>query len=268
MQENNLESNGEKFTVSSYNGISVIRDENGYYNASKICKDNKVKFKRWKQINRNQELLQKYSKLLGKPVEFHGDKIVPIELPLILNKNSGFNIQTRGFYIHPRLVHHVCEWCNLDYAIQVEIIMNLINEETKIQNKELKDKIKEMNENLENLKLKVAELSNDIQNNSVKTRINTRNLRIYDATNYEVGQHPFDLMDEDCLWWVSANHLRTDEYRVLLEVQVVSSMHARMDMKEFFNRNKVNGKLNTVKPSCKELVYDYIMKTLKPKIFM
>ena len=42
---------GEKFTRTSYNGISVITDSDGYYNASKICKDNKTRFKDIKKQN-------------------------------------------------------------------------------------------------------------------------------------------------------------------------------------------------------------------------
>ena len=114
MEEQIIESNGEKFTLTTYNGISVIRDENGYYNVSKICRDNKTKFKEWRKNTRNKELLQIYSKLLGKAVEVYGGQMPLIELPLILNKNLKYSIETRGFYVHPRLVHHVCEWCDLD----------------------------------------------------------------------------------------------------------------------------------------------------------
>ena len=259
MQEEVIECNGEKFYKTTYNGISVIRDSNGYYQASKICKDNNKRFKNWIILERTNELLGFYENEFKNEPKFKGQDSAPrLDLKLLFKRHENFEISIRGWYIHPELVHHICEWCDLKYAIKVARIMNMINEELKQRNIELEDKINEMTKRLEKLEL-------EIQNKSVKTKVDTRNLRIYDITNYEVRQPPFDLMDEDCLWWVSANHLRTDEYRVLLEVQVVSSMHARMDMKEFFNRNKVNGKLNTVKPSCKEMLYNFIMKTIKPK---
>ena len=44
MNSNEIISNGEKFIRTDYNGISVIIDSNGYYNASKICSDNKKRF--------------------------------------------------------------------------------------------------------------------------------------------------------------------------------------------------------------------------------
>ena len=44
MNSNEIISNGEKFIRTDYNGISVIIDSKGYYNASKICSDNKTRF--------------------------------------------------------------------------------------------------------------------------------------------------------------------------------------------------------------------------------
>ena len=51
MNSNHIECKGEIFTVTDYNGIRVIMDEEGYYNASKICADNDMKYR---DIARNQ----------------------------------------------------------------------------------------------------------------------------------------------------------------------------------------------------------------------
>ena len=57
--------NGEEFTETTYMGITVIVDSNGYYQANKICKDNKKDFYDWRRMGRTIELLEKYSKKLN-----------------------------------------------------------------------------------------------------------------------------------------------------------------------------------------------------------
>ena len=70
MENQKIISNGETFVKTIYHGISVIIDENGYFNGSKICRDNKKIFKDWKRDKRTVELLKIYSDLLKKPIEF------------------------------------------------------------------------------------------------------------------------------------------------------------------------------------------------------
>ena len=258
MDNQKIISNGETFIKTSYHGISVVVDENGYFNASKICMDNKKRFKDWKKDKRSRELLQKYSNFLRKSIETGVGEFSHTELPLILNKNIGYNNETKGFYIHFKLVHDICNWCDLDYAIQVGEIMDMLNHENQMKNITLENTIKEMAERIEKLEI-------EINNKSVRINIDSRPLRIYDITDYEEGDKILDPLNRECIWWVSANNKKSNEYRLLLDVEVVSSMHARMDMKDYYNKHRLNGKQNTVNQFCKYGIYNYIMKHLKPK---
>ena len=273
MEKQELISNGEKFIKSTYNGVSVIVDENGYYNASKICRDNKTKFMYWKKNDRTKKILQIYSKKLGKSIEMGGLHLHTTELPLILNKNICYNNETRGFYIHFKLVNDICNWCNLEYAIKINDIMDMIDEESKLRNITIENKMEEMRDVINSLKNEIEEnklIINDLQtqinNNCVRTKINTRYLRIYDITDYDEDEEKLNPFDRDCIWWVSANERKSlSDDLLLLEIQVISSMHARMDNKEYYNRATINHRRNTVRQDSKNNIYDYFINILKPK---
>ena len=86
---------------------------------------------------------------------------------------------------------------------------------------------------------------------------------IYDITEYNIGQERLNILEEDCIWWISA--YRTKAHRLLLKVRVDLWLYEREIMNEFINRCIINGKLNTIKPSCKEKFYNFIMETMKPE---
>ena len=143
----------EKFIETTYMGISIIKDSNGYYQASKICKDNKKKFKDWKRLERTTEILEKYSKRLEISTEYPGGESSPRPMRCLLYKRSGKYHQFQGWYIHSKLLNELCTWCDIDYAIKVNEIIDMYNEELHLRNITLEDKMKEMNDNLEKLRL-------------------------------------------------------------------------------------------------------------------
>ena len=77
MKKNIIEYNNEIFIETTYMNVSVIVDSNGYYQASKICKDNKKKFKDWKRLEKTAEILEKYSKRLEMSIEYPGEDPPP-----------------------------------------------------------------------------------------------------------------------------------------------------------------------------------------------
>ena len=273
MQKRVIEYANETFTETTYMEISVIVDSNGYYQASKICKDNNKEFKYWKRLERTVEILNKYSELLKFPIEGRGEDFTRRPIRCLLYKRSGKYHQFQGWYIHFKLVNDLCMWCDIDYAIKVNEIIDMYNEELHLRNITLEDKMKEMNNELEKYRNEIQNkdntikaLSTIINDKSVKTNIDTRKLRIYDIKEYREDEEPLNPFHKNCIWWISAdNKRRYLNYRLLLEVEVVSSMHGRMDVKSHYNENKVNGKLNTVKQNCKMKMYNFIMKTLIPK---
>ena len=273
MQKRVIEYANETFTETTYMEISVIVDSNGYYQASKICKDNNKEFKYWKRLERTVEILNKYSELLKFPIEGRGEDFTRRPIRCLLYKRSGKYHQFQGWYIHFKLVNDLCMWCDIDYAIKVNEIIDMYNEELHLRNITLEDKMKEMNNELEKYRNEIQNkdntikaLSTIINDKSVKTNIDTRKLRIYDIKEYREDEEPLNPFHKNCIWWVSADNNKVyDEYPMLLEVQVVSSMHARMDFQKYFNRFKINSHLNTVKPTHKLALYYVIMKKLDPK---
>lgn len=138
-----INSNGEKFTKTDYNGISVIVDSNGYYNATKICKDNKKEFK---NISRN-DYWNEYLDELGSTL-----RIEPAQLIRKISQNSEYINDVRGTYIHPKLVNFLCFHVNKSYAILVGEIMDLMNERIHINNSNLEEEIEKLKKENEELK--------------------------------------------------------------------------------------------------------------------
>ena len=140
METSQIVSNGETFTKTNYNGISVLIDSNGYYNASKICSDNKTRFLNISRNNYWIEYLNRISRLLK------------IEQTQLSFEKLDFSNDVRGVYIHPKLVNWLCEHVNLDYAILVGEIMDLMNERIHLNNSNLEEEIEKLKKENEELK--------------------------------------------------------------------------------------------------------------------
>ena len=161
--------NGRSFRRTTWNEIAVIQDvETGYFQASKICKDNGKKLKHWLENKRTDELLEAYASHLGKQIK-NSEAGIPTSVQNVLIyqiKLTGNELvkyaEYQGWFVHPKLVHHIAEWASIDYAIKVEEIMNLINEQNKLLNQTLEDTISKLrSENIE-LKATIQDLTTPI----------------------------------------------------------------------------------------------------------
>jgi hypothetical protein len=114
-----IESNGERFIRKTYNGISIlVREKSGYVNASKVCMDNGKKLNDFMRGQKWGKLLSKYTEKL------YCGKSRSIDFSLVNEElKEGYCPIVYGTYVHPRLIHHVAHWANIDYAIDVEEIM-------------------------------------------------------------------------------------------------------------------------------------------------
>ena len=204
MNSNEIISNGEKFIRTDYNGISVIIDSKGYYNASKICSDNKTRFLNISRNNYWTDYLSIISLLL---------KIEQQELIVEKLHNNGFSIDVQGVYIHPKLVNYLCIHVNLEYAVKVSEIMDLMNERIHINNSNLEEeieKLKKENEKLEKL--------------AVPEGTNTKLLRI--------------LKIRDNKYKITADSYRSDKsfekngFKVIHKFILASSMNVRQVLRE------------------------------------
>ena len=134
VQNQKIKSNNETFTLSAYNGFKIIiRDSDGYINASDVVK----------QINKK-EKLTKQIKTLFKSVQYQDFEnalktILPSKI-LKYNLLNDFSKHLRGSYVHPKIINFVCFWCSPSYALLVGEIMDSINEQnTTVMNKLIQD---------------------------------------------------------------------------------------------------------------------------------
>ena len=158
VQNQKILCNNETFTLSSYNGFKIIiRDSDGFINASDVVK----------QINK-QEKLTKQIKTLFKSIQYQDfENYLKTILPgkeLKYNLQNNVNNVLRGSYVHPKIINFVCFWCSPSYALLVGEIMDSINEQnTTVMNKLIKDlqdennklksqSIQDIGDNLENSK--------------------------------------------------------------------------------------------------------------------
>ncbi|KAK8877905.1 hypothetical protein M9Y10_004668 [Tritrichomonas musculus] len=104
---------GETFTRGTFNGISVmIRDKDGYINASKLGNDSKPS-RHFIKSDRFNQICQYWSQRNpSKPPKY-----------ILNDAPNGF----RGVYVHPDIIHFVAEWVDIEYAFTVSDIMKSIN---------------------------------------------------------------------------------------------------------------------------------------------
>ena len=132
MNSSVIEYNGEVFTRTDYNGISVLVDSEGYYNASKICSDNDTQFSK---ITKSQywasyiDMLQRLTHM--------GETALTKDRTTLSN-------EVKGIYIHPKLVNYLCIHVNLEYAIKVGEIMDSINERIHQENTTLQEQVESL----------------------------------------------------------------------------------------------------------------------------
>ena len=155
MNSQEIISNGETFKFTTYNGISVMIDSSGFYNASKICKDNGTQFS---FITRNKYWTDYLSKL---------SYLLKIEQVEFIKEMVEFSKEVRGTYIHPKLVNYLCIHVNLDYAIKVSEIMDLYNQKILENNSTLENEIKDLKElavpkKTNNKKLRIMKIEDNL----------------------------------------------------------------------------------------------------------
>lgn len=140
MNSNVITYNGEVFTRTDYNGISVLVDQDGYYNGSKICKDNGVRFNNVSRANYWIE----YTEALRGVRDL-------AQAPLVKDRTTLPN-EIRGYYVHPKLVNWLCMHLDCIYAIKVSEIMDLVNEQIHLKCSSLEEEIHSVREKNKKLK--------------------------------------------------------------------------------------------------------------------
>ena len=127
VEQSKINCNNETFTRGTYNGISVlIRDKDGYINATDMC--NQLN-KRFRKIFENHAWQQYFEAF--KAEYYARPEMGEQEKEPIYQLNKGFSVKNnnlRGTYVDPRLVNYIAIWASPIYAIYVGKIMDSIND--------------------------------------------------------------------------------------------------------------------------------------------
>ena len=105
-----------------------IRKEDGYVNATKLCKEGAKEFKHWNSLLNTKKLIC----IVSKYTNIDSDKLMDI-------KKGGDNT-SRGSWVHPLLGTNIAQWISIDFAIKVSLWIEewkKINNNTDIYNHEI-----------------------------------------------------------------------------------------------------------------------------------
>lgn len=170
----------------------LIMSENGYINATRLCKDGNKRFDNWLQNQSSKELVDELSSSHGIPGE------------LILIKNMTGTYEHRGTYVHRKLITSIASWISPAFAFKVhDIVEEYIKREQKkvideqaIENMSLKEMLQKVLENSEcsrkenvELKLSVNNLTDEISKLSLDNQIIHEKL--------DIAQDTLDIVVED-----------------------------------------------------------------------
>lgn len=138
----------------------VMRMEDGYINASHMCRLYNKKFNDWTRGKDGKAIIRAYNKSTG----------ISVDNLLVHIKNGPNDI--RGTYVYPDLAFTIAQWCNPEYSVMVNEIIRkhhiqekeyqlfLAGEKIKQQSKTIKkkdDKIDKLQQKLDEMERKMAE---------------------------------------------------------------------------------------------------------------
>lgn len=103
------------------NGITVLAREDGFINATAMCKAGKKEFKHWNSLESTKELIREFEAQnlkVGIPTFKNGENILKTGIPTFKNIDI-----TKGRYgcswIHPDLAVQLAQWISPTFALQV-----------------------------------------------------------------------------------------------------------------------------------------------------
>lgn len=94
------------------NGITILSREDGFINATELCKAGKKNFAEWKRLEYTKKLIESLENKMIK-----SDMMIPISLIDIKKGNS--TRFSQGTWIHPDLAVQLAQWISPEFAIQV-----------------------------------------------------------------------------------------------------------------------------------------------------
>lgn len=89
------------------NGITVLSREDGFINATALCKAGGKQFYDWYRLDKTKVFLNALSKITGHPVD------------LLTHVITGGRNELRGTWVHPRLAVNIAQWISPIFDVQV-----------------------------------------------------------------------------------------------------------------------------------------------------
>ena len=233
MDGEQITSNNETFTRTTYNGISIlVRDSDGYVNGSKMAKEaKKEQFRRFIKKDK----IQQYASFRGL------DESVQT---IFYELHAGYDNDVMGIYIHPKLIHYVANWCSLEYAAKVADLMDAINEQQHKQHITFEEQLKQTISNLQDTITKQTETitkqADHINTCAVPKNNNTKKLRILK-------------LEGDNKYKISADSTRRKYKNEVYRYIIPASMNIKQNLKDLIGGEYVfYGELTELKSKVEE----------------
>ncbi|UOX38641.1 KilA N domain protein [Finch poxvirus] len=188
----------QRFCYIKYDEFDLIMmKENGFINATKLCKLGGKDFHRWKRLDGSKELITKVKEMNGMwksgPPRSGGGIIIEVN-----GANQYTDYDIAGSYVHQDLIPHITSWISPFFAVKVSKIINCYLSgkyelklkkkeqeivEKEITNKELLELLQEFNRKYDKDTLELKERYRELK------KYNKRMEEKYDRDTRELKEH-------------------------------------------------------------------------------
>ena len=205
----------------------MMMNDNGYINASKLCQDGGKLLKNWNRNKNARELEQEIKS---------AHKRADLKIEIMTGANN-----TRGTYVHPKLIPHIASWISPRFAITVADIVNeyftkeaLEEKDRILQRKD--DKIDRILRRLDKQSSEMKEQTDKLDNQTNKRdKLLRRNRSLRDKVE-DLNETANDLYDQ--------NDELLERVDIILEDRVIkSAKQSNNPLFVLMKDDKVRGKL-------------------------
>ncbi|AUV58832.1 hypothetical protein [Bandra megavirus] len=196
-----FENINDEYALGKFGDLEVVMmRENGYVNATNLCKKCGKDYKNWKRNDNSKELEKELIKQLSSGA--HEKSSAHYRAAEVTHTVKGGKLTIiRGTYVHPKLIIHIASWCSTEYAMKVSDIVTEYHAKEEIEKRELllkkkDDKIDKLSKKLDRQNNKIDELlqKNEKMDNRIK-RLVKKNDEIYNINQDMLGK--IDVISND-----------------------------------------------------------------------
>nr|WBF70376.1 SET domain protein [Megavirus caiporensis] len=200
-----FENINDEYALGKFGDLEVVMmRENGYVNATNLCKKCGKDYKNWKRNDNSKELEKELIKQLSSGAQNRAREksSAHYRAAEVTHTVKGGKLTIiRGTYVHPKLIIHIASWCSTEYAMKVSDIVTEYHAKEEIEKRELllkkkDDKIDKLSKKLDRQNNKIDELlqKNEKMDNRIK-RLVKKNDEIYNINQDMLGK--IDVISND-----------------------------------------------------------------------